>query len=227
MGTIHRSLLLSGVAVAALCSGAQAADLIVDIPVDEPVAVEETGWYVSVFAGGAWPGFAEAEDEEGDEFDIETDMGWLAGVAAGARVMDMLRVEIELSHLQQDVSSYSENDGPDIAVEDGSISSTYLLGNVWFDFDTGSGFTPYLGGGVGLGHVSAEGDPLGDDVYEGIALAYQLGAGVDIAVTDNISVDLGYRWKSIVGAETEDDDGDQASGALGNHTFQAGLRFGL
>ena len=230
-------LLLSSAAFAVMAGAAQAADLIVDVPATEPVAVADTGWYLSVFGGAQWTE-AEADDGSaafGQFFDFDSDLGWLVGATVGARVTDNLRGEIELSTGSVDLTNVTISGGPDpfdddtYAVDDGSASTTYLLGNLWFDIPTGSGFTPYIGGGLGAAYVTAEGTigGLGDTVdLAGWGFAYQLGAGVKFDVADNIGLDLGYRFKSVVDAELEGG-GDDAVADVTSHVLQLGLTIGF
>jgi opacity protein-like surface antigen len=211
-------LLLSAIG-AGLVSPAISADPMLDIPMDEPVMVEETGWYFSVFAGGAWPGFGEFASGSLDP-EIDTEFGWTAGVAAGARLMEMVRAEVELSHISQ---GYTVVADPTYA---GVLDTTYLLGNIWLDMDTGSGISPYIGGGVGVAFVSLD-DVDGwfdsSSVFEGYGLAYQVGAGVRVPVTENVDVDLGYRFKGVAGAELENFRPVDGTLDLGNHIVQLGL----
>lgn len=226
--------LLTGAAAVALIAGtpALAADLIIDVPVDEPVAVADTGWYLSIFAGGVWEGVLTAEDDsdvDTDDVEINTDMGWLLGAAVGTHLFDNVRGEVEISGSSREVNGASEG-GPTIAL-DGTVTTASLMGNLWVDLDTGSGFTPYIGGGLGVGYVAAESPgvpvplvlPLDAD---GVGLAYQVGAGVKFDVADGIALDLGYRFKGISaeisGAGTED-----VVAHIGSHVVQAGLTFGF
>lgn len=226
--------LLAGAAAVALIAGTPvlAADLIVDVPADQPVSVADTGWYLSLFGGGVFANHVEADDgsaDDGQIFDFGTDMGWLVGAAVGARFTDNLRGEIEVSTGSVGLNDVTI-DGAATFDVDGSASTTYLLGNLWFDLDTGSGFTPYVGGGIGAGYITAEGTstvPYSVDL-SGWGLAYQLGAGVKFDVADNIALDLGYRWKSIVNAElTGGVNNDDAIADFGSHVIQAGLTFGF
>jgi opacity protein-like surface antigen len=225
-------VLLSGVALVAMAGAANAADLIVyDVPVTEPVMVADTGWYLSVFGGGVWDSYITAEDTDGDvdtdDVEIETDMGWTLGVAVGAHVFDNIRGELELAHTNRDVNGASEG-GPTVDV-DGSVSTTTLMGNLWLDLDTGSGFTPYIGGGIGAGYVTAESpgtlgvDPLDVD---GFGLAYQVGAGVKFDVADNLALDLGYRFKGV-SAEISGDGSEDTTAHVGSHVLQVGLSVGF
>lgn len=224
-------LLLAGASVLAISGAAQAADLIVDVPVDAPVAVADTGWYLSLFGGGVWANHVEADD--GSTLDFDSELGWLIGAAVGGRITDNLRGEIEISTGSVELTGVTDSVNGPFDIEDGSASTTYLLGNLWFDIDTGSGFTPYLGGGIGAGHVTAQGTPFFGGFPAGPAVdvagwgwAYQLGAGVQFDVADNIGLDLGYRWKSIVDAEVEGG-GDDATANIGTHVVQVGVSFGF
>lgn len=236
---LTRVLLSSAAIVVMAGAAAHAADLVVDVPVAEPIAVADTGWYLSVFGGAQWLNSAEADDGSaafGQFFDFGADAGWALGATAGLHFTDNLRGEIEVSTGSVNITDVTISGGPapgpfdddTYDVTDGSASTTYLLGNVWFDLDTGSGFTPYIGGGIGAGFVSAEGTipGVGDVDLSGWGLAYQVGAGVKFAVADNIGLDLGYRFKSIVDADLEGN-GDDAVADVSSHVLQVGLTVGF
>jgi len=219
-------VLASVVAAAAIsmAGSAMAADLIVDTPMD-PIPVAEAGdWYVSLFGGGVWMPTVEA-DYYGYDYVSDPDFGYALGITVGTKVFDYLRIEGELSgtiNSIDEVYSEFEDDTYDI---DGSISSVYLLGNAWFDLDTGSGFTPYIGGGIGAAYVNVDLDF--SDNLDGYAFAYQLGAGVKVDVADNVALDLGYRYKAIPDITVTEvgEDDDELDLDLSSHVVQAGLTF--
>lgn len=70
-----------------------------------------------------------------------------------------------------------------------------VLGNVYFDIPTGSVITPYVGAGIGYGWS----DDRGDDES---GVTYALMAGVEVNITDNLSADVGYRFRQIIDSET-------------------------
>lgn len=233
--------LLGGAAAVALIAATPviAADLIVDVPVYEPVAVSDTGWYLSIFGGAYFADSIEADDGSpafGQYFDFDSDMGWTIGAAVGAQLTENFRGEVELSTGMVDLTGVTISGFADpindfsSPLADGSASATYLLANVWFDIPTGSGFTPYIGGGLGAAYVKATGTlpaPLNDEIdLEGWGWAYQVGAGVKVDVADNIALDLGYRYKAIVDADLEGN-GDDAIADIGSHVVQVGLTFGF
>jgi len=219
---------IAATTMVASAGSAMSADLIIDTPA-EPIAVSAPGdWYVSLFAGGVWSPEIEADyNDDVVGYDITTDLGLAFGIAVGTKVFENVRIEAELSGTVNSISeAYEEDDDflyPDF---DGSVSALYLLGNVWFDLDTGSGFTPYIGGGVGVAGVDVNFEQW-DWELDGGGFAYQLGAGVKVDVADNIALDLGYRFKSVPGVTVDDVDGDDdwLTFDLQSHVFQAGLTF--
>ena len=84
-------------------------------------------------------------------------------------------------------------------------TADFLLVNGWYDFDTGTKLTPYVGGGVGLAHLSTSFDTCECDLsivattQTGFVPAAQVGAGLKIRLSDPLSLDFGYRLK-VAGA---------------------------
>ncbi|PZF78535.1 hypothetical protein DK847_01630 [Aestuariivirga litoralis] len=70
-----------------------------------------------------------------------------------------------------------------------------ILGNVYFDIPTGSVITPYVGAGIGYGWSDDHGDNES-------GVTYALMAGVEVNITDNLSADVGYRFRQIIDSET-------------------------
>ncbi|HUR44184.1 MAG TPA: outer membrane beta-barrel protein, partial [Aestuariivirga sp.] len=72
------------------------------------------------------------------------------------------------------------------------MSVSTVLGNLYFDIPTNTAFTPYVGAGVGYGWASI------DNAKDKDGLAYGLMAGVGIDLTDNITLDAGYRFRDVM-----------------------------
>ena len=75
--------------------------------------------------------------------------------------------------------------------------------NVYYDIDTGTKFTPYVGGGIGYAHLKNKTKVAGVSDFGDISssssesennFAWNLGAGVAYALNDKISIDAGYRY---------------------------------
>ncbi len=206
-----------------------AADLVVNEPVAD-VAVPN-GFYATFFAGGSWASGDTTIDLGGGGFTLETDLdgGFIVGGAIGTTIHENLRGEVEFSYIQAEVASIAGNPVPDGV----SVTSTgyNLLANLWYDFSNDTGFTPYVGAGVGYGNTNVSGDVPGEISASG--LLYQLGAGVKVDVADNIALDLGYRYRVLSDADTTTDIGGPPPAGVDiitdatNHIVQAGVTFGF
>jgi outer membrane immunogenic protein len=195
--------LLSGVAGLALVSGAQAADLIIDEPAAGVVEVASGNWdgvYVGAFVGGLAGTFTE------DNTNTETDIsGWLAGVNLGANftVADGIVLgvvgDIAWTNAENDPSTFSTD------------WTGSLRGRLGFD---GGAFLPYLTAGLAV----AGGEIAGSNETH---VGWTVGAGVEFAVADNISVDLLYRYSDYGNV----DYGFANDFSLTSHAVTVGLNF--
>jgi len=121
-----------------------------------------------------------------------------------------------------------------------------LFFNAYFDIDTGTPFTPYLGGGLGMAfnYSSISGNWRPSDLGAALGIppgsfsksrydttfAWNLGAGLSYAFTENVAADLGYRFISTGQRDlraTWSDDGQRVK--VGSspyiHEFYLGARF--
>jgi opacity protein-like surface antigen len=140
-------------------------------------------------------------DLKENDLDAGFDLGWAVGGAVGYR-FGAIRVEGEGAYF---AANLNMRDGNDIDKDNydtqPGISVLALMANGWFDVDTGTIVTPFLGVGVGGIHGTANRDGVRknapDDFEEtkhsGWGFAFQGGAGAGIEVTDGLSVHLGYR----------------------------------
>jgi opacity protein-like surface antigen len=220
-----KTTLLATVAAASMflaTSQANAAD--VDVPVADSMSM-----YVSVFAGASFPKDIKTVFS-GTPYSVDMKTGYLLGGAIGAQITDMVRGEVELSHSSWKAKSYVGSGGSP-GTASGSTNATYLLANVWLDMQNSSAFTPYAGGGVGAawvtGDVNLNNSGFGPADGRGTNFAFQLGAGVKYAFTDQVSLDLGYRYKSIQNVDFKALDGqaDLENGDVNSHNIQLGLTY--
>lgn len=134
------------------------------------------------------------------EFDPYIQIGGSGGFDFG-----FLRIEGELSYKNAEMSAITEQISQTrIANVDGRVGALAIMFNAFFDLRNPSPVTPYIGGGVGLAtlHLS---DTFGTETNTGYrarlyesgddtVFAYQAGAGLEIALTKMLSLDLGYRY---------------------------------
>jgi opacity protein-like surface antigen len=138
-------------------------------------------------------------------------------VGVGYRFNPWLRGDVTLEYRggSQFQSLYTLNDPtpPTTQYADfyrGNIDSVIGLVNAYVDIGTWYGMTPYVGGGVGFSHNMVSGfTDQGFGYYNGAPLgaaggyfsnasennfAWALMAGVDFNVTQNLKLELGYRY---------------------------------
>jgi outer membrane immunogenic protein len=170
--------LLAGVAGVSLVSAASAADLIIDEPAPEVGVLDVGGnWdglYVGGFAGWAG-GDVDVTDGPEDIFDID---GWLIGAALGANfslgngIVAGVVGDIAWSDIGNDDFDFNVN----------WVGS--LRGKLGFD---AGAFLPYLTAGLAVAGTDWDG-------IENTHFGWTAGAGVEYAVSEELSVDLLYRY---------------------------------
>ncbi|MFP3943207.1 MAG: outer membrane protein [Alphaproteobacteria bacterium] len=184
-------------------------------PAYEPAPEPEYNWYTTIFAGVAFgdhEGTLNFDFGEGEAFstssEVPMEMGYLLGWTLGYDNLfggDVLqfRPEVELSFRQQDVDleeaafDFFGIDLPEEDTEPFALSADLLtlMANLWIDFDLGGGFTPYVGGGIGIGWA---------DIFiaESTDFAWQFGGGVNVELSPRTFLGVGYRY---LGADFEED----------------------
>jgi opacity protein-like surface antigen len=235
-----KKLLLAGVAAAALTLAMNSAGA-ADIETPEPVS-DSSGFYVSLFGGASFLEDVDATQHYDTglsdyDYSLNTKTGYIVGGAIGMRVWDPLRAEVELSYARWKADDYTFDAASSGGGEaDGHVSATYLLANLWFDVNTDTAFTPYLGGGAGVGWATADTIFADDDRYgygDGeLGFAFQLGAGLKFGLAENIALDVGYRFKGILDVDFDArgksvDIVSYEGGDLYSHNVQAGITFGF
>jgi opacity protein-like surface antigen len=216
-----------------------------------PAAADEKGLYVAAAIGLAIP---QGSVDGTGGVSTRLEAGPATNLAVGYRIGDF-RVEAEiggqiLSFGGQDI------DGTrilsDLDTDPGSLLIGAFMGNVYYDFDLGSGVRPYLGVGGGIASISAEyiyeipgsarGVPLafcpicifGTPTNEKVTVledqdwvgAYQAMAGISFEFWERTDVFLQYRFLATLDAEFAYPDGTpfQQDGVM-THSVQVGLRY--
>lgn len=184
--------------------------------------------YFSVFGGYTWP-----EDSgfnlNRSVYDTALDGGFTVGGAYGTYLLPNLRGEIELSYQHFSASSYTRLKGDPPSSAEGDVGIFNVTLNLWRDFDLGNGFVPYVGGGLGVGVADTSIDWVNSADGSSAGLAGQLGVGLRYAVGDHVTLDVGYRFRSLIDITSEslEDPPGFVMGSLNNHTVQAGLSYSM
>lgn len=183
---------------------------------------------------GAWPA-ARGTTSVSDNGNFVTGR---AGI--GYRFTPEFRADLTLGFQSESVEYASP--GGVVVKGDTDIRSLVTMVNAYYDVGTWSGFTPYLGAGMGwahhwtddIRHTSAAG-VAGTEKGEGTnTFAWSLGAGVSYAIDPQWSLDLGYRFNDLgrpdIGKGWTDSAGTAYGGTtldsrLYSHELSAGLRY--
>jgi len=162
------------------------------------VNAQHSGPYVGAFIGGNALMKAKSSDDQGN-FSLTFDpalqgsavLGWdlAPGSSAGEG-----RIELEYSRRSNPLDKVKFAEGS--FAGGGNLTAESLLLNCYGVFHDKTLWAPYLGIGAGAVRIKASdltvaGQPLSND--SDVVFAYQVGTGIDITLTDHLSLDLGYR----------------------------------
>lgn len=180
--------------------------------------------------------------------DVAVDIGSSAIVGAGLgfKMLPFLRTDVTVSYRP----GYSFA-APPTPIEPpgttgrGDVKTLAALVNAYYDFPTLAGFTPYLGGGVGVARnqvgattLSSNADGSTVATLSGATttqFAWQASAGVAYSILPTVALDIGYRYFDA----GEGRSGSTVTSALGSasfpvqrgniraHEIQAGIRIGF
>jgi len=177
------------------------------IPALSPAIPVRPGPYASFFVGVTAPRDSDVTTfnfvtgstfNDRVEFDPGINLGGTFGYDLG-----MVRVEGEVSYKNTEIRSITDQaDGFSFGNPDGNLNPLAMMFNAFYDLHNNSAVTPYWGGGIGFAalHIS---DTFGTDAGGPVLLypaddatvfAYQAGAGLEIALNRQLSLDLGYRY---------------------------------
>lgn len=168
----------------------------------------------------------------GNFYDFKFDDGLAVIANGGYKFGSGLRLEAELGYRSNDADSRTQRVTVPAATVNGlgKVSARSLMGNIIYDIDTGSKFTPYLGVGAGIASVKA--DSLGPVLAANTRIdgsdtrfAYQGIAGAAVEITRQIALTLDYRYFRTAGPNLRTLTGLTADGKYSAHTVLAGLRF--
>lgn len=172
-----------------------------------PSFAAEPSAYFSISGGVCLPAKTTTLDNNFLPVDISYRDGWSVSGAVGLASAKGLRLENEIVYRQ----------APGKGTADSQWSLGWLI-NIWIDMHNSSPLTPYIGGGFGYGrgHQADLGVINGD----GNGLAYQAGGGVNVRLSQRLSLDLGYRYFGISDLYNKGAGGFDISGS----SVTAGLR---
>ena len=111
----------------------------------------------------------------------------------------IVRVEGELSFRDADVDAHILG-GDKLPGATGEVSSTTIMGNLFYDFNRGGSVEPYVGFGLGFADVDFEGfgvTPIPDVLDDGDnSFAYQFMLGLGVPLNEKWDLFFDYRYFS-------------------------------
>ncbi len=162
----------------------------------------------------------------GGTLTAEFDTGWGLGLVGGYG-FDMFRLEGELFYKTNSFDKLSVP-GDSISVG-GDMTAMGLMLNAYYDFKTGTPFTPYIGAGLGYAQVSIKDldvpgfGVIADD--DDMVFAYQLIAGVGYSVSKAVTLDLTYKYFATADPEFNFTTSIPFDSEYSSHNVMVGLRY--
>ena len=132
-----------------------------------------------------------------------------------------LPIRLEVEYLFHGNETYTQT-----GVSTHDLSAHSLLGNVFFDLQTDTAFTPYIGGGAGfaclndratVANVTSKGNRWN--------FAWDAGGGVAWGLSERLALDLGYRYMDLGESNDITSGNRNYNVSLTAHEFSVGLRF--
>ena len=168
--------------------------------------------------------YQKAEMKDGSERSSVFGLGFALGTDLSYSTSLPIRAELE--YLYHGNESFSGSSNGINYTHD--ISAHSILANAFFDFQTDTAFTPYAGGGLGLGYLKDKASSSAGNMSTTVSrwnLAWNLGGGVAWGLNENMALDLGYRYMDLGKTENISFGGRNYNASLTAHEFGIGLRF--
>jgi len=150
------------------------------------------GFYAKFDIGAAFQDTADISEFLGfaanPTLDLETDPGFRLGLAGGLQLNDSLALELESGVTYNAVDSVGGISLSGAGVELDIYQVPVLLSLI-YRIPIGDHFSAYLGGGAGGVYALLEGDESEDD----ITFAWQVQAGAEWAIGENLNLGVGYK----------------------------------
>ena len=186
---MKKILLLAGIATFALVSNAKA------LEVSPYVSAKLSYDWAKNDAVWSW-----AEDNDRDSSKVKMHKNtWGGHYALGAKA-GAIRTEVEYNHYKDTKKKVPSWD------EKFRLQNKSLMFNVYYDINTCTRWTPYVGAGMGVSLLKLT-EKATDSAWKqnnkSYNFAWQVGAGVAYDLTRNIALDAGYRYINAGAAVAE------------------------
>jgi opacity protein-like surface antigen len=161
----------------------------------------------------------------------------VAGVAAGLSLKSLgVPMRAELEYAYHTAVAYNPNPtfvGAGVPTSFKSdLTSQTVFANVYYDFATGTAFTPYVGAGLGMAwnHTKGTGTVIATGATQDYhrttdSFAWNVGAGCAYTLTSNWSLSAGYRYVDLGKVVWGDGTAQLTSKDITSHEVLMGLRY--
>jgi len=216
-------------------AGAALAALVISMPA---LAIDE-GFYVGLGGGVSftpdidWSASAPGVTSSG-QLELNTGFGVIGAV--GYQWKNGLAAEGEIGYRRSTADKISATAAiPSLGIvatasgsAGGSVSALSFMANGRYGLDTGTSFTPFVMGGLGIARVGAN-----NITVSGVALvddsdwvfAFQGGAGVNVALGDGFSAEASYRFFGTQGSDFKSGGVKIEADGLRNHSIFLVLKY--
>ncbi len=195
----------------------------------QAVCADDKGLYLGLNAGAnLFVSDTENENSLG-HFNLDFKDGGKGSLALGYRLAEGSkygtgRIELEIGYRKNGVDQAEFSDGKVNAEGDAVVWDIML--NSFAEYRNKSLWTPYFGGGLGMANVSLDdvkvtGALVVDD--DDMVLAYQVGGGVNYALSKTVHLDFGYRFYGTTDPTLKDADGEKFDTEYQVHNLQLGI----
>ena len=165
----------------------------------------DEGFYVRVSYGVALPATHKIDKT------LNTEFGFLGGQLGFGYAIFGLRPEVSAGYRTAPIE---DTDGK------GSITSLDVIGSVYYDTDGALSLYIGVGGGISSITFKENADAESDSA---VAPAFQAAAGLGYALTEDLTVTLGYRLSGTL--ETQFSNSKDKQGITLGHSAEVGIRF--
>lgn len=148
--------------------------------------------------------------------EVSFEPGYCFTAAIGSKSSSSgLRPELEFGYRRNNLDQVRVF-GNEPSDRKGKMSSTSLMGNLFYDFGKW-GISPFVGVGVGFAHLELDMNNVGEE--NDSVIAYQVMAGIGFPVSRRVKIDVQYRF-----FETSDPEFDGADAEYAAHNVMVGFR---
>jgi opacity protein-like surface antigen len=228
---------IAAAAIAAMLmpgSAALAADMPMGLPTPPVIAPDADlfGWYLRGDLGYRLQSAGSVASAGAVSTNNRIDDAFAVGLGIGYKWWSWFRIDLTADYaFAGDYKGDTLAAAPDFTAK---VRSTTLLANAYVDLGTWSGFTPYLGAGVGgayvettdFGSASLPASTVSSSRWN---VAWAAMAGFSYAFSQNLLVDIGYRYLNQGQVKTGiTGPGDQLTFKdLTAHEIRAGFRWAM